>query len=64
MPPLSLKRITKEVANINDKDYIEHSRYSKEFKNYLASLTFFLTEINKDTSANYLVIKKKDKLFL
>ena len=66
MPPLSLKRITKEVANINDKDYIEHSTYSKEFKNYLASLTFFLTEINIDTSNIYLVIKSKDKdkLFL
>ena len=43
MPPLALKRITKELLNINDKDYIEHSTYSKEFKNFLGSLTIFLT---------------------
>jgi hypothetical protein len=64
MPHLSLKRITKEVANINDKEYIEHSTYSKEFKNYLSSLTIFLTEINTDISSNHLVIREKDKLLL
>jgi hypothetical protein len=64
MPHLSLKRITKELSNINNKDYIEHTDYSKEFKNYLGSLTIFLTEIHKDTSTNHLVIKEKDKLFL
>jgi len=64
MSHLSLKRIRKEVANINDKEYIEHTTYSKEFKNYLSSLTIFLIELNKDTSSNYLVIKEKDKLFL
>jgi hypothetical protein len=62
--PLALKRITKELMNINDKDYIEHTKYSKEFKNYLGSLTIFLTEIHNDNSANHLVIKEKDKLFL
>ena len=66
MPPLALKRITKELSNINDKDYIEHSTYSKEFKNFLGCLTFFLTEIHNDTSANHLVINEKEnnKLFL
>lgn len=66
MPPLALKRITKELSNINDKDYIEHSTYSKEFKNFLGCLTIFLTEIHNDTSANHLVINKKEnnKLFL
>ena len=66
MPPLALKRITKEVANINDKDYIEHSTYSKEFKHFLSSLTIFLTTIHNDISANHLVIKEKEnnKLFL
>lgn len=64
MPPLALKRITKELSNINDKDYIEHSTYSKEFKNFLGSLTIFLTNIHNDPSANHLVIKEKDKLFL
>jgi hypothetical protein len=62
--PLALKRITKELSNINDKDYIEHTNYSREFKNYLGSLTIFLTNINNDPSANHLVIKEKDKLFL
>ena len=66
MPPLALKRITKELSNINDKDYIEHSTYSKEFKNFLGSLTIFLTAIHNDPSANHLVIKEKEtnKLFL
>jgi hypothetical protein len=62
--PLALKRITKELSNINDKDYIEHTNYSREFKNYLGSLTIFLTKIHNDPSANHLVIKEEDKLFL
>jgi hypothetical protein len=62
--PLALKRITKELSNINDKDYIEHTNYSREFKNYLGSLTIFLTNTHNDPSANHLVIKEKDKLFL
>jgi hypothetical protein len=62
--PLALKRITKEVSNINDKDYLEHTNYSREFKNYLGSLTIFLTNTHNDPSANHLVIKEKDKLFL
>jgi hypothetical protein len=62
--PLALKRIIKELSNINDKDYLEHTNYSREFKNYLGSLTIFLTNINNDPSANHLVIKEKDKLFL
>jgi hypothetical protein len=61
---LALKRITKELSNINDKDYIEHTNYSREFKNYLGSLTIFLTNTHNDPSANHLVIKEKDKLFL
>jgi hypothetical protein len=64
MPLLALKRITKELSNINDKDYIEHTNYSREFKNYLGSLTIFLTNTHNDPSANHLVIKEKDKLFL
>jgi len=62
--PLALKRITKELSNINDKDYLEHTNYSREFKNYLGSLTIFLTNTHNDPSANHLVIKEKDKLFL
>ena len=38
MPPLALKRITKELSNINDKDYIEHSTYSKEFKREISNI--------------------------
>ena len=58
--PLALKRITKELSNINDKDYLEHTNYSREFKNYLGSLTIFLTNTHNDPSANHLIIKEKD----
>ena len=65
MSSLALRRITKEVSNIKDKDYLEHSTYSKEIKNYLTSLTYNITKLDEsDLSTNYLVIKENDKLFL
>jgi len=71
MASLALKRITKEISNINDKEYIQHTTYSKEFKTFLNSLTLILhsnqlhsNQIQSDQSSNTLLIKKNDKLYL
>jgi len=71
MASLALKRITKEVSNVNDKEYMQHTTYSKEFKTFLTSLTFILHSnqvhsslIQSDHSSNTLLIKKNDKLYL
>lgn len=66
MSSMALRRITKEISYINDKDYIEHSTYSKEFKTFLTSLTLTLHshQTQSDQSNNSLVIKDHTKLFL
>jgi hypothetical protein len=66
MSSMALRRITKEISNINDKDYIEHSTYSKEFKTFLTSLTLTLHSHHSqgDQSNNFLIIKDHAKLFL
>lgn len=67
MSSFALRRVTKEISNINDKDYIEHnSTYSKEFKTFLTSLTLSLHsyQSQSDQSNNSLIIEENNNLFL
>jgi N-acetylmuramoyl-L-alanine amidase len=66
MASLALKRITKEVSNVNDKEYMQHTTYSKEFKTFLTSITIIIHSnqvqsslIQIDHSSNNLIIKIK-----